>query len=221
MRAVPPYQEAHSALSWPLLACGLIAPLGGAVACVILAITVNPLWLLGIVFVVLIAPCQVYISLLYRSWPTGIRIDKSAISIGAVRSGRAARRTPTVTHQSWGLFTCPRPAVQGARVVTDPAELRQIRQSPRYATLTSRRSGTRGMTRCQLGVLTSPFMRAALVIDVDIAAVTAPQARPARLYSNGMNGRFSRRVEPELSPTWIVPTRDPEGLSQALQRQAR
>lgn len=61
---MPPYQEAHSALSWPLLACGLIAPLGGAVACVILAITVNPLWLLGIVFVVLIAPCQVYISLL-------------------------------------------------------------------------------------------------------------------------------------------------------------
>lgn len=75
------------------------------------------------------------------------------------------------------------------------------------------------MTRCQLGVLTSPFMRAALVIDVDIAVVAAPRARPARLYSNGMNGRFSRRVEPELSPTWIVPTRDPAGLSQALQSQ--
>jgi hypothetical protein len=58
------------------------------------------------------------IGLLYRSWPTGIRIDDSGISIGAVRSAKASSREPTVSHQSRGLFTCPWPAVLELHVVT-------------------------------------------------------------------------------------------------------
>jgi hypothetical protein len=208
------YQEAHSALSWPLLACGLFVPAAAETAFVILGIVVNPQWFIAIPFLPFFLPFMIYIGLLYRNWPTGIRIDESDISIGAIRSARAARRTPTVNHQSWGLFTCPGSAVEGVRVVTDGAELRQLKKSPRYYTLTNRWASKSTMSHCNTGVLTSPFMRAALVIDVDPLAVTATQIRPARFFNNAKG--YSRLVRPELSRTWVVPTRHPEALSKAL-----
>ena len=61
-----------------------------------------------------------------------------------------------------------------------------------------------------------PFMRAALVIDVDPSAVTASAIKPARFYTNYKDGQLSHRVEPQLSPTWVVPTRHPEALNAAL-----
>jgi hypothetical protein len=176
----------------------------------------NLQWLIGLVFLLLSAPAQIYIGLLYRNWPTGISLDETTISIGAVRSGRAAGRTPTVTHQSWGLFTCPRPAVRSARVVTDPAELRQLKTAPLYYTLTNRWGSKRDMTYCNLGVLTSPFMRAALVIEVDPDAVTAPRARPRPDVQQRQGRAAVPAILPALSPTWIVPTRHPEELSAAL-----
>lgn len=93
------YREAHSALNRPLLTCGLFGPAAGVAVCVILGITVNPQWFLWIAFV-LFGLCLVPISLLYRNWPTGIRLDESGISVGAVGSSRAMRRKPTVNHQS-------------------------------------------------------------------------------------------------------------------------
>ena len=209
------YQEAHSALNRPLLTCGLFGPAAGVAVCVILGITVNPQWFLWIAFV-LFGLCLVPISLLYRNWPTGIRIDESGISIGAVGSSHATRRKPTINHQSWSLFTCPWQAVEGIRIVTDRAELREIKTSPRYYTFTNRWGGKAAMSHCNIGVLASPFMRAALVIDVDPFGVTSSAIRPARYYSNFKNGQFSRRIQPQLSPTWVVPTRHPEALNKAL-----
>jgi hypothetical protein len=124
---------------------------------------------------------------------------------------------PTVNHQSRGLFTCPWPAVRSVRVVTDRDELRRMNASPRYYTLTNRWGNKGRMDRCNTGVLSSPFMRAALVIEVDLFKVTASRIRPARYYSNFKYGRFSYLVHPELSPTWVVPTRHPQALSAALQ----
>ena len=164
----------------------------------------------------LIVPVLIWVTLVYRNWPTGIRVDEAGVSIGAVSSARAARRTPTVNHQSRGLFTCPWPAVQGLRVVTDRAELRRMKNSPRYYTFTNRWGAKRGMSHCNIGVLASPFMRAALVIDVDPAAATASQIRPARFYDNYLHGYFSRLTQPRLSPVWVVPTRHPEALRKAL-----
>jgi len=60
-------------------------------------------------------------------------------------------------------------------------------------------------------------MRAALVINVDPFTVTTNPIRSARYYSNFKNGRFSRLIQPRLSPTWIVPTRNPEALRQAIE----
>jgi hypothetical protein len=60
-------------------------------------------------------------------------------------------------------------------------------------------------------------MSAALVIDVTPSAVTASEIRPARFYINYKDSQFSHRVEPQLSPTWVVPTRHLDALNAALQ----
>ena len=209
------YLEAHSALNGPLLAYGLLPPLA-AVGCLILGVTTSQSWpfdLLG----VFIGLTLVSVSLLYRNWPTGIRVDETGITIGAVRSAQAARRKPTVSHQSWGLYTCPWPAVLDVRIVTDQDELRQMKNSPRFLTLTNRWSRKAGMEHCNIGVLASPCMRAALVIEVNPSTVTAAGIRPARFYTNYKDGQFSHLVQPRLSPTWVVPTRHPAALSAALQ----
>jgi hypothetical protein len=209
------YKEMHSALTWPLLTSGLFGPAAGAAICVILGITASPQWFAGIMFVLFGLPI-VPISLLYRNWPTGILVDETGITIGAVGSARTARRRPSVTSQCRGLYACPWPAVQDVRIVTGREELRQMKTAPRYYTLANRWGGKAGMTHCNIGVLASPFMRAALVIEVNPFAVSASEIRPARFYSNFKDGHFSHLVHPRLSPTWVVPTRNPEALSAAL-----
>lgn len=209
------YAEAHSALNRALLARYLLAPAAAETACLIAGVAFGQPWFF-VIMGWLIVPIMIWSALAYRNWPTGIRVDEAAVSIGAITSARAARRTPTVNHQSWGLFTCPWPAVRGLRIVTDRDELRQIKNSPRYYTFTNRWGARRGMGHCNIGVLASPFMRAALVIDVDPDAATGSRIRPARFYDNYLHGYLSRRTEPRLSPVWVVPTRRPEDLRQAL-----
>lgn len=210
------YQEGHSALNGPLLATGLFGPAAAIVVCAVLGVTINAQWFIG-VFVVLFGLGLVPITMVYRNWPTGMRIDESGISIGAVGSRRATQRNPTVSHQSWGVFTVPWTAVEDVRVVTGPAEVRDLKTSPRYYTLNNRWGPKNAMAHCNIGVLTPPFVRAALVIDVDLGAVAATPIRPARFYSNGKSSQFSRLLGPELSPTWVVPTRHPARLGQALE----
>jgi hypothetical protein len=210
----PAYAEAHSAMNGALLAFGLL-PLAAEVVLLVLGVVASQPWcfvLMGLLFVLTLISA----GLLYRNWPTGVRVDETGISIGAVGTPRAARRKPTVSHQSRGLFTCPWPAAQSARVVTDRDELRQLKTSPRYYTLTNRWGNKAGADRCNTGVLTSPFMRAALVIEVNPFEVTATEIKPARYYSNFKDGRFSHLIRPQLSPTWVVPTRHPEVLGALL-----
>jgi hypothetical protein len=210
------YLEAHSALNGALLAYGVL-PVAAGIVCLIVGIVADQSWLFGSVGA-LIALMLISVSVLCRNWPTGMLVDESGVTIGAVRSARAAARRPTVNHQSWGLYTCPWSGVQAVRLVTDRAELRRMKNSPTYYTLTNRWGGKAGMTHCNIGVLASPFMRAALVIDVDPFTVTASRIRPARYYSNFKDGYFSHVIHPQLSSTWVVPTRHPDALSAALQR---
>jgi hypothetical protein len=212
----PSFLEARSARNGRLLTSCLLAPAVIEIACLTLGVILDQPWFFVIMGSMLV-PIMICAGLLYRNWPTGIRIDESGIAIGAVRSARAARRRPTVNHQSWGLYTCPWPAVLSVRIVTDRGELRLMMSLPQYDTLTNRWSNKRGMRRCNIGVLASPFMRAALVIEVNPSEVTASGIRLARFYTNYKDGQFSHRVEPQLSPTWVVPTRHPEALNAALQ----
>jgi hypothetical protein len=215
----PSYLEAHSALNGRLLTSCLLVPAVIEIACLIVGVILDQSWFFVILGSMLV-PIMICAGLLYRNWPTGIRIDESGITIGAVKSLRAARRRPTVNHQSWGLYTCPWSAVLGVRVVTDRGELRQMKDSPQYFTLTNRWSNKAGMRRCNIGVLMSPFMCAALVVEVNPFAVSASKVRPARFYTNFKDGHFSHLVQPQPSPTWVVPTRRPEGLGVVLQTAA-
>jgi hypothetical protein len=210
------YSEDHSALRWPLLGWGMVAPVALVVIAIVLGFTTSPYWFIAVPCVPGFAPFLIGISLLYRNWPTGIRVDGDGVRIGAVRSARAARRSPTVTHQNWGLFSCPWSGVGTLTVVTDPAQLRRIRTAPQYFTLSNRWGKSRTATRCMLGVLTAPFMRGALLVDVDPAQVTVPATRAARFFPNQVGRPLATRLEPQVSTVWVVPTRHPDRLRRVV-----
>lgn len=212
------YEETRNSLTLPLVATGLVLPLAAELIILALAVVVTPYWLVVMPFLPFFTPVTMTVALLFRCWPIGLRLDQTGITIGSVRSHGALSRTPTVNHQARGRYSCPWSAVRSVRVVTDPASLRQIAKSPAYYTFTNRFGGKKDIAHCNIGVLTAPFMRAALVAEIEPSAVTGTQVRPARYFSNWTSGYFSRRVPPRMSSTWIVPTRHPEALDEALQR---
>jgi hypothetical protein len=206
------YAEDRCALRGPLWATGLAVPSCLVAAFVGLGIAVAPEWFIAAVLVPLFAPFLIATGLLYRNWPTGIRIDEREVRIGAVRSHRAQGRTPTVTHQNWGVFVCPWAAVRTLDVVTDPRRLRELRTSPRFYTLSNRWGKPRAMTACMLGVLTAPFMKAALVIELDADAASAPAVRSALFFPNKPGRPLYTTLRAEVSPVWVAPTRRAEAL---------
>ena len=210
-----PYRERRSAWTWRLVLVAVVVPLGAEAFCAVLGVVVNPAWFIVNVGLVLTPPGLACAALVYRNWPTGIEVDEQGIRIGAIGSARAEHRRPTVNHQSWAVFNCPRESVISTRVVSDPAGLRELRTSPELQTLTNRWSVKRTMRTCKLGVLTTPFMRGALVVELTPHDVTFPDVRPARFY-NRTRGRRLLPGEPSL--TWVVPTRRPDALREALAR---
>jgi hypothetical protein len=210
------YEEPHSALNPRFLWLFLIVPLAGEAASIALTPLVSGIFsALAGGFVAAILVCG---GMVTRSWPTGIRIDDSGITIGAIHSRNAATRTPTVWRQAWGIYTCPWEAVRTTRVVTDPAVLRQLAKSPDYYTLTNRWGGKFDMTYCNIGVLSAPFMRAALVAEIDPSQVTGTNVLAGIGYEGYKRGRRDRRVPPRMSSVWIVPTRHPQALEEALKQ---
>jgi hypothetical protein len=87
------YTEAHSALNSPLLARYLLAPAAAETAFLLAGLTTGQQWFF--VFMGwLIVPVMIWTTLLYRNWPTGIRLDQTAVSIGAIGSTRAGAGRP-------------------------------------------------------------------------------------------------------------------------------
>jgi hypothetical protein len=215
----PAYEETRSALRWPLLAWGLLIPAGLEIIFLTLAATVNLQWLIAAFMLPLFAPMMIAASLLYRNWPTGIRIDENGITIGAIRSPRALSRQPSAFHQSWGVYTCSWSDISHARVVSDPAELRVLASRNRYPTFNNNWGSKRTMQYCDIGVMTSPFMNAALVVDLYPSGVTGTTVRPARVYKpmTMLGIPFTTRsIPPRTWDTWIAPTRHPQALEEAL-----
>ncbi len=210
------YREDRCALRSPLLFLGMIAPSALSMTAAVLGIVFNLDWLIAIPFI-LFGPFMIPIGLLYRNWPTGIRIDSQGIRIGAVKSGRAGRRIPTVTHQNWGLFSCPWANIKHLAVVSDATTLREIRSSPRFYTLSNRWGKPRVMVKCMLGVLSAPFMRAALVIElIDTNQAGLPLTRSASFFPNELGRPFRVQLRSEAGPVWIVPTRRPGRLQEVI-----
>lgn len=90
------YEERAAARRWPLMVSGLYGPLAGEVVCVVLGVTVSPSWFAATMFPLFVM-VLVYMDLLYRNWPTGIRIDETGIAVGAVGARDGGRRSPAVT----------------------------------------------------------------------------------------------------------------------------
>jgi hypothetical protein len=207
------YEENHSAVTWPLLGWFAIVPLAAEAAAAWAAFTLTQAaaGLMGVVLVAVMAG----FSMIYRNWPTGVRIDQSGITVGAVKTPQRDLkwRHPTVWHQAHGVYTCPWDSVHEVRVVTDRTELRRLARSPAYYTFTNRWGGKPAIAHINIGVLAAPFMRAALVAEIYPSGVEATGVRPGRAYSSRYG---SRKIPPRMSDTWIVPTRHPEALQEAL-----
>jgi hypothetical protein len=192
----------------------LLVPAGLEIVFLTLAGAVNLQWLIAAAILPFFAPGMITTSLLYRNWPTGIRIDDTGITIGAIRSPRAPSRTPSAFHQSWGIYTCPWPEINNTRVVTDPAELQQLTSRFRHPTFNNTWGGKRTMDHCDIDVMTCPFMHAALIVDLYPCGVTGTTVRPARVYKPmTMLGipYTTRRIPPR---TWV---RCPEPSGQSIQ----
>ena len=66
-------------------------PAAAEITCLILGVVTNQPWFY-VTMEWLLVPIIIWVTLIYRNWPTSIRFDGSAISIGAVGSVRAPAR---------------------------------------------------------------------------------------------------------------------------------
>lgn len=91
----------------------------------------------------------------------------------------------------------------------------EIKKSPQYCTLSNRWGKPREMTRCMAGVLTAPFMKAALVIGVghEEAGMVSPELGSALFFANYIaEPKFSKRLTADPALEWVALTRHPDEL---------
>lgn len=205
------YREDRCGVRWPLV----VSAIAGWVALIGFGIAMNlpHLWALGILAAAALIWAIVMTVSLLGSLPIGIRVDGDGIQIGGVR-GRDRRRRQGkwpprkpfhVGSQGRVVFTCPWPGVRQFYLITDTRELK-----PLYRDLSQYMKGSGGL-RSPLGFLRVFFMRSALVITNNPVYATSD---PADFRSNWMQYGKRRGVP---SPTWLVPTRNPEALRTALE----
>ncbi len=206
--AVLGYAEDRSALRWPLLTAGIYAPVLGLVVFAASLTSAVPV-LIWIALAVLLAAVTIWVfgsgMWLPYLWPTGIRLDKDGVRIGGVgwaerHQGRVRSRAALVPWQCSQVFACPWNGVLSIGVTTDPHAVKVMK---RYA--------CQGRRITPLGNLATPYMRAALVMWVDEKQAQAPRIRPATSmwWSNCASDGYQQ-------PLWIVPTRRPAQLAEAL-----
>jgi hypothetical protein len=141
-------------------------------------------------------------------------MDDHGVHIGA------GKRSTRVTRQNQGAFECPWRGVTGIRVVTDPQELKRIRTSRELFTLSNHWGKPRDVTKCMLGVLTAPLMRAALVIEIYPGDATFPETTPAWFFPNQLGRAFRVKLPGYPSATWVAPTRRPGEITEWLRENA-
>jgi hypothetical protein len=198
------YAEKRAALGGRLVVVAGIGP----VLVLVIAVLVTVVTPVG---TLLISAAVLYMifafPLLARNWPTEIRLDDQGVHIGGDRN-----RT-RVARQNQGNFECPWRGVTDIRVVTDPRELKRIRTSRELFTLSNRWGKPHDVTKCMLGVLTAPLMRAALVIEIYPGDATFPETEPAWFFPNQLGRAFRVKLDGCPSATWIAPTRRPDELN--------
>lgn len=152
--------------------------------------------------------------LLFYGLYTDIRVDADGIRIGGVRAREnrirqhrwPPRRPFRVAGQSRAVFTCPWEGVRSLYLITDAEDFKRIRGDLKQ--FLKERKGT----QAPLGMLHGPFMKAALVITHNAIDATSDPAEFRPSWGQYVN------LQPVKSPTWMVPTRNPEALRAALQQ---
>jgi hypothetical protein len=151
---------------------------------------------------------------------TGIQVTPEGVAIGGIRfaerrSLKARRRRAVVPLQHSQVFFCPWDGIREIYVEEDRRWLRKAARRARYGR-DSLVSAARGRT--ELGNLSVRWMRAALVVRVDLDVATLPEIRGARssIWSQLWFG-FSRQLGSGFhQELWIAPTRRPAELRAVL-----
>lgn len=203
----PEYREPHSALTWQLLALGGLLPGLLVAAAVVLGLAVYPGWFVAAPVVILAPPFTQMISLLMRNRRTGIAVDNSGITVGALGMTR-------------GVYQAPWTAIASARIETSPRLVDAMMRSRRIFSPTRYWGVPRGMSgfTTPAGVLIPPFARAVLVVELaEATSVVGEPPRPRRYFGNYLNvNHLSRTYATQSGSLWLVPTRHPARLAQAL-----
>jgi hypothetical protein len=204
------YAEDRAALRPVAVALGVGMPVIVVLAAVLGAVTGQQAFLVpaAIALLVWVFTNSMYV---FVHWPTGIRIDRDGVCIGNVGHPDANRRHPPApSFQAYRVFAATWPGVLSMRVVRDRRELRQL-------TRTSRRAATAGVKSrggmavgFYLGMLTPPFPRAALVLEIDADYATFPEFRVRQAKTIATSQVGTR------SSTWVAPTRQPDRLTDII-----
>jgi hypothetical protein len=220
------YAEERCSLRWPLVFHGLFWPLLLIASYTAVLVTDNYAFLPGAILGIFGCPSFGGMHLA-QDWPIGIRVDAAGIWIGGIRRAERLRarrqaqghhirtrgKLPRARARRRQVFFCPWDAVQRVAVVTDRKEIRKIAKlgAGVGASLLSAGTGT-----IRLGPLTAPYTRAALVLDVDLAAASVPEFRPPDTRRYWFKTSAPQRFV--SLPVWSAPTRHPEKLHAALAR---
>jgi hypothetical protein len=137
---------------------------------------------------------------------TGIQVTPEGVAIGGVRfaerrSPEARRRNAVVPLQHSQVFFCPWSGIREIYVEEDRKRLRQAARRAVY-----------GRGRTELGNLSVRWMRAALVIRVDLRVAALPEIR----RTDSMLWYARQTGEGFHQDLWIAPTRRPADLRQVL-----
>jgi hypothetical protein len=206
------YGEERSGVRWPLVAtviAGWVLLIGGGIGASLPHLA--GLAILALIGALLVLFCTVG---LRYSMATGIRVYEDGIQIGGMRGrdrrlrrGKWPPRKLSVGAQPRAVFTVPWQATDGLYVITGRPEIKRFRQD-------LRRHRKNADTTIPLGVLNSAaaFANAVLVISVDPRRT---ETDPPEL--GVLRGQYGR-VRPVPSPVWLVPTRHPDALRDALRQ---
>ncbi|WP_405671015.1 hypothetical protein [Streptomyces sp. NBC_01530] len=210
------YTEERSALRWPLVFHGFFWPLLLVASFTALAVTKNYVFMIGVILGVFGSVSLGGLHLAEKR-PIGIRVDAAGIWIGGIQraermrvAGKTQKKLSRAGAQQRQVFFCPWDAVQRVEVITERKEIRKIAKLGEGVGASRSEVATRAI---KLGLLTAPYMRAVLVLNVDLSAAVIPEFRPPverSFWKSGSPQRFAP------SPIWCAPTRHPEQLRTAL-----
>lgn len=206
------YGEDRAGARWPLVATviiGWVLLIGGAIGAAVPH-------LVGLAVLALVGAflALVFTVGLPYSLAVGIRAYEDRIEIGGMRGrdrrlqqGKWPPRKLSVGAQPRAVFTAPWAAVGGLYLITGRSEIKRFRREMRR----QRKHADRTVPLGYLSTVTT-FANALLVISVDPSrvAIDPPKLGIVRLEYGPAN--------PVPSPTWMVPTRNPVALREALRQ---